>query len=87
MGAGIGNITGLMSIDFVMLVGIAFVIASPIAYWAMNKWLQDFAFHINIGWWVFAFGGFGAVSIALITVSFQSIKAALMDPVKSLRKE
>ena len=87
MGAGIGTITGLMSIDFVMLVGIAFVIASPIAYWAMNKWLQDFAFHINIGWWVFAFGGFGAVSIALITVSFQSIKAALMDPVKSLRKE
>ena len=87
MGARIGTITGLMSKDFVMLVGIAFAIASPVAYWAMNKWLQDFAFHINIGWWVFALGGFVAVSIALITVSFQSIKAALMDPVKSLRKE
>jgi putative ABC transport system permease protein len=87
MGAGIGTITGLMSKDFVILVGIAFVIASPIAYWAMNKWLQDFAFHINIGWWVFAFGGFGAVSIALITVSFQSVKTALMNPIKSLRKE
>jgi putative ABC transport system permease protein len=87
MGAGIGTIIVLMSKDFVMLVGIAFVIASPVAYWAMNKWLQDFAFHISIGWWVFAMGGFVAVSIALITVSFQSIKAALMDPAKSLRKE
>jgi putative ABC transport system permease protein len=69
------------------LIGFAFVIASPVAYWAMSKWLQDFAFHINIGWWAFALSGLAAVSIALITVSFQSIKAALMNPVNSLRKE
>jgi putative ABC transport system permease protein len=87
MGASIGTITGLMTKDFIKLIGIAFVIASPIAYWVMNKWLQDFAFHISIGWWVFALGGFVAVFIALIAVSFQSIKTALMNPVKSLRKE
>jgi putative ABC transport system permease protein len=87
MGASIGTISGLMTKDFIKLIGIAFVIASPIAYWVMNKWLQDFAFHISIGWWVFALGGFVAVFIALIAVSFQSIKTALMNPVKSLRKE
>jgi putative ABC transport system permease protein len=87
MGASIGSINRLMTKDFIRLIGIAFVIASPVAYWVMSKWLQDFAFHINIGWWVFAIGGLVAVSIALITVSFQSVKAALMDPVKSLRKE
>jgi len=87
MGASIGTITGLMTKDFIKLIGIAFVIASPIAYWVMNKWLQDFAFHISIGWWVFALGGFVAAFIALIAVSFQSIKTALMNPVKSLRKE
>jgi putative ABC transport system permease protein len=87
MGASIGTITGLMTKDFIKLIGIAFVIASPIAFWVMNKWLQDFAFHISIGWWVFALSGFVAVFIALIAVSFQSIKTALMNPVKSLRKE
>jgi putative ABC transport system permease protein len=87
MGASIGTITGLMTKDFIKLIGIAFVIASPIAYWVMNKWLQDFAFHISIGWWVFALGGFVAAFIALIAISFQSIKTALMNPVKSLRKE
>jgi putative ABC transport system permease protein len=87
MGASIGSITRLMTKDFIRLVGFAIVIASPIAYWVMSKWLQDFAFHINIGWWAFALSGLAAVSIALITVSFQSIKAALMNPVNSLRKE
>jgi len=83
MGASIGTITGLMTKDFIKLIGIAFIIASPIAYWVMNKWLQDFAFHISIGFWVFAFGGFVAAFIALIAVSFQSVKTALMNPVKA----
>jgi putative ABC transport system permease protein len=87
MGASIGSITGLMTKDFIRLIGIAFVIASPIAYWAMSKWLQDFAFHISIGVLEFAMGGLIALFIALFAVSFQSIKSALMNPVKSLRKE
>jgi putative ABC transport system permease protein len=87
MGASVVIITGLMAKDFVKLIGIAFVIASPVAYWALNKWLQDFAFHISIGWWVFAMAGLVALFIALITVSFQGVKAALMNPVNSLRKE
>jgi len=63
------------------------VIASPIAWWAMTKWLQDFAYKTDIEWWIFALAGLLAVGIALLTVSFQSIKAALMNPVKSLRSE
>jgi putative ABC transport system permease protein len=69
------------------LIGFAFVIASPVAYWAMSKWLQDFAFHISIGFGEFVIGGLVALFIALFAVSFQSIKSALMNPVKSLRKE
>jgi putative ABC transport system permease protein len=87
MGASIGSITRLMTKDFIRLVGFAIVIASPIAYWVMSKWLQDFAFHISIGFLEFVMGGFVALFIALFAVSFQSIKSALMNPVKSLRKE
>ncbi len=87
LGASIGSIVTLLSRDFLKLVLIAIVIASPIAYYAMNRWLQDFAYKIDIEWWVFALAGLLAVSIALLTVSFQSIKAALMNPVKSLRTE
>jgi putative ABC transport system permease protein len=87
LGASVSGITTLLSIDFIKLVFIAIVIASPIAWWAMNKWLQDFIYHIPISFWVFILAGFVAVFIALITVSFQSIKAALMNPVKSLKAE
>ena len=87
MGASIGSITRLMTKDFIKLVGFAFVIASPVAYWAMSKWLQDFAFHINIGLPEFVMGGLAALFIALFAVSFQSIKSALVNPVNSLRKE
>jgi len=87
LGASVSGITAMLSKDFVKLVLIAFVIASPIAWWAMSKWLQDFAYRINIGWWMFAIAGFIAILIALITISFQSLKAALMNPVKSLRGE
>ena len=87
LGASVADITALMSKDFLLLVLIAFVIASPIAWWAMNKWLADFAYRVDIAWWVFALAGCIAVLIALVTVSFQSIKAAISNPVKSLRRE
>jgi putative ABC transport system permease protein len=70
-----------------MLVGLSIVIATPIAWYIMHNWLQDFAYRINISWWMFLVGGFIAVFIALITVSFQAIKAAIANPVKSLRSE
>ncbi len=87
LGASVSNITQLLSKDFVKLVGIASLIAFPLAWWAMNKWLEDFAYRINISWWIFALAGFLALMIALITVSSQAIKAALANPVKSLRAE
>jgi predicted permease len=87
LGASVGSIVTLLSKDFLKLVLLALVIASPIAWWAMNRWLQDFAYKIDIEWWVFALAGLLAVGIALLTVSFQSIKAALMNPVTSLRSE
>jgi len=87
LGAGVFNIVGLLSKNFIILVVIASLIAFPIAYWAMNSWLEDFNYRINIEWWVFAVALFAAIAIALITVSFQSIKAATTNPVKSLRTE
>jgi putative ABC transport system permease protein len=87
LGASIFSITQLLSKDFLLLVAIAFVIASPIAWYGMNKWLQDFAYRINISWWVFLVAGAVALFIALATVSFQAIKAAVANPVKSLRTE
>ena len=87
LGATISNIVSMLSKDFVVLVVIASVIAIPVAWWAMNKWLQDFAYRISIGWWVFAAAGIIALLIAVITVSSQAIKAALANPVKSLRTE
>ncbi len=87
LGASIPGIVALLSRDFLRLVFIAIVIASPIAWYAMHAWLQSFAFRIDMEWWVFALAGLLAVLIALVTVSFQSIKAALMNPVTSLRSE
>ncbi len=87
LGASIAGIVTLISKDFLQLVFISLVIACPIAWWAMSKWLQDFAYRINISLSVFALAGLMAVFIALITVSFQSIKAAIANPVKSLRTE
>jgi putative ABC transport system permease protein len=87
LGASVTQIVQLLSKDFLRLVILGIVIASPIAYWAMNKWLQDFAYRINIEWWIFALAGVVAIVIALLTVSYQSIKAALANPVKSLRTE
>ncbi|UOE50478.1 ABC transporter permease [Mucilaginibacter sp. SMC90] len=87
LGATIGNITTMLSMNFVKLVFIAIVIATPIAYYAMTKWLQDFTYRVPLSWWMFAIAGIAAIVIALITVSYQSIKAALMNPVKSLKAE
>ena len=87
LGASVGSIVSLLSRDFMKLVVIAIVIATPIAWYAMSQWLQDFAYKIDISWWVFVLAGLLAVGIALVTVSFQSVKAALMNPVRSLRSE
>jgi putative ABC transport system permease protein len=87
LGASVANITGMLSIDFLKLVLIAAVIAFPLAGWAMYTWLQDFAYRVSIGWWVFVAAGVAAVLIALLTISFQAIKAGLANPVKSLRTE
>lgn len=87
LGASVTGITGLLAKDFLKLVVIAILIASPVAYFLMQKWLTDFVYRIDIQWWMFAASGAGAIAVALLTVGFQSIKAALADPVKSLRSE
>ena len=87
LGASVTSVTKLLSKDFIKLVFIACLIAFPLSYWAMNKWLQSFAYRINISWWIFLVAGVIAILIALITVSFQSIKAAVANPVESLRSE
>ena len=87
LGASIANIAGMLSKDFIKLICIAIVISSPIAWYLMQKWLQDFAYRINIEWWVIAISGFAAILVAFITISFQSIKAAVANPVDSLRSE
>jgi putative ABC transport system permease protein len=87
LGATIGGIIGLLSRDFLVMVLISALIAFPLAWWAMHRWLQDFAYRIDIGWGVFVLAGLLSVGIALLTVSFQALRAALMNPVKSLRSE
>jgi putative ABC transport system permease protein len=87
LGASVLNIVGLLSKDFIVLVAVAFVVASPVAWWVMHRWLQDFAYRIDIEWWVFAAAGVLAATIALATISFQAIRAATANPVKSLRTE
>jgi putative ABC transport system permease protein len=87
LGASVVNITTLLSKDFLKLVLIANGVAFPFAYYAMTRWLKDFAYRIHIEWWIFALAGVMALLIALLTVSFQAIKAAVANPVKSLRTE
>jgi putative ABC transport system permease protein len=87
LGATVSNLTSLLSKEFIKLVLIANCIAFPIAWWAANKWLQEYAYHIAIKWWMFVLAGIMALLIALLTVSFQAIKAAIANPVKSLRTE
>lgn len=87
LGASISGIVGLLSKDFLKLIVIALVVATPLAWYFMNQWLQDFAYRISIGWWIFLLAGSISLIIAFITIGYQAIKAALMNPVKSLRTE
>jgi putative ABC transport system permease protein len=87
LGASVGSLVSLLSGDFLKLVLIGIVIASPITWYAMNQWLQGFAYKIDIHWWIFALAGLVILAVAMLTVSLQSIKSSLADPVKSLRNE
>jgi ABC-type antimicrobial peptide transport system permease subunit len=87
LGANITGIIAMLSKDFLRIVFIAILLATPLSFYFMDRWLQDFSYRITIGWWVFFFAGLAAILIALFTVSFQAIKVALINPVKSLRSE
>lgn len=87
LGASVSQLVALLSGHFLKLVLVAFLLAAPLAWWALSRWLNNFAYRINISWWVFALAGFVALGIALLTVSYQSVKAALTNPVRSLRNE
>jgi len=87
LGASVSNITALLAKDFIMLTAVSCVVAFPIAWWAAHTWLQDYSYRINISWWIFFAAGLIAIFIAMITVSMQAIKAAISNPVKSLRTE
>jgi putative ABC transport system permease protein len=87
LGASVTSIVALLSRDFLKPVAVAILLASPVAWYAMHRWLEDFAYRTAIHWWVFVVAGLAAVVIALLTVSYQSVKAALTNPVKSLRSE
>ncbi|HSZ34132.1 MAG TPA: FtsX-like permease family protein, partial [Puia sp.] len=87
LGASVQGIVSLLSKDFIKLVGISFVIAAPLSWWFMNNWLKDFVYRISIEWWIVGLAGLIALLIALTTVSFQAIKAAVANPVTSLRSE
>jgi putative ABC transport system permease protein len=87
LGATVNNIVMMLSRDFLVLIIIATLIAFPVAWWAMYKWLQDFEYRVSMGWWIFILSGFIAIIVALFTISFQAIRAAVSNPVKSLRTE
>jgi ABC-type antimicrobial peptide transport system permease subunit len=87
LGASVSQIVSLLSKDFIQLVLLAFIIAAPIAWWAMHKWLEDFAYRTNISWWIFGLSGIAMIAVALLTLSIQTIKSAIANPVKSLRTE
>ena len=87
LGASVTNIVGMLSKDFLKLVIISALIAFPVSWWAMNTWLQEYAYRIDISWWIFIAAALSAITIAMITISFQAIKAGMANPVKSLRTE
>jgi ABC-type antimicrobial peptide transport system permease subunit len=87
LGASVFNLWRLLSKDFVLLVLISLLIASPLAFYFMQKWLENFEYRANVAWWIFAAAGMGSLGVTMLTVSFQAIKAAVANPVKSLRTE
>jgi putative ABC transport system permease protein len=87
LGATVPNIIGLLSKDFLKLVAVAVILASPIAWYVMNKWLQDFAYRVNLGWWMFLLAAIMAMIIAFLTIGIQALRAANSNPVRNLRTE
>jgi len=87
LGASVPGIVNMLSKEFLQLVAVAALIAFPVAWYGMHNWLKDFAYRINIGWWVFVVAGILAFFIAIATISFQAIRAAMANPVRSLRSE
>ena len=87
LGANVPVIVSMIVKDFLKLVIIASIIAFPVAWWGMNKWLQNFAYRVDMGWWIFAIAALFAIVVTLATISYQAIKAAVANPVKSLRSE
>ena len=87
LGASVFRISGTLSREFLQLVILSCLISFPLAWWAMHNWLQNYAYHIDISWWIFFSAGFLAILIALITVSFQAVKAAIANPIRALRKD
>jgi putative ABC transport system permease protein len=87
LGATVSSVVTLLSKDFLKLVLIAFLISLPVAWYAMNQWLLDFAYRIEIRWWIFPLAGLIALMVAFVTISFQAFKAAVANPVKNLRTE
>ncbi|HXD77476.1 MAG TPA: ABC transporter permease [Puia sp.] len=87
LGASVPDIVSMLSRDFIWLVGLAILIASPVAWWFMHRWLQDFAYRVSISWWIYAIAGVAAIGIALLTVSYQAIRAATANPVDSLKAD
>jgi putative ABC transport system permease protein len=87
LGASVSSVLLLVSREFLVLVGLAFVIAVPVTYWGMHRWLQDFAYRVPFAWWIFPVAGVAAFLVAILTISFQAAKAALASPIKSLRSE
>ena len=87
LGASVASLFRLLSKDFLVLIGLALIIATPLAWWAMTSWLENFSYRVPISWTVFALAGISALGIALLTVSFQSFKSAIANPIKSLRTE
>jgi putative ABC transport system permease protein len=87
LGASVTGVARLLSVDFLKLVLLAFILATPVAWWAMHRWLETFAYRVPVRWWMFGSSGFAAVLIAAGTVSFHAVRAALANPVNSLRSE
>jgi hypothetical protein len=87
LGASVVNVWGLLSGDFVVLVSISLLIAAPLAYWAMRGWLQNYHYRTTMSWWIFAAAGVGALVITIVVVSVQAVRAALVNPIRSLRAE
>ena len=87
LGASVAQIAQMLSKEFLQLVLIACLVAFPLSYWAMHKWLESFAYRMTISWWIFLWAGLAALSIALVTISFKAINAALANPIKNLRTE